>query len=84
MATEQIANARSAKIRECLKRAGPIEGEDYIMTVRFAEGDYARLLEIIRDLDRSEASCLRHRGQWSPANPQADAERTDGLHGHCN
>jgi putative ABC transport system substrate-binding protein len=52
MATEQIANARSANIREGLKRAGLIEGKDYSMTVRFAEGDNARLLEIVRDLDR--------------------------------
>lgn len=50
-ATEQIAIARSASIREGLKRAGLIEGKDYVMTVRFADGDYARLPEIIKELD---------------------------------
>ena len=47
---EQLANARSANIREGLKRAGFIEGKDYVMTLRFADGDYARLPEIIKDL----------------------------------
>ncbi|MBR1092677.1 ABC transporter substrate-binding protein [Bradyrhizobium manausense] len=52
MATEQIANARSANIREGLKRAGLVEDKDYIITVRFAEGDSVRLQEIVRELDR--------------------------------
>ncbi|MDA9436099.1 ABC transporter substrate-binding protein [Bradyrhizobium sp. CCBAU 51627] len=51
MATEEIATARSASIREGLKRSGLIEGKDYVMTVRFAEGDYARLPEIVKELD---------------------------------
>jgi hypothetical protein len=35
---EQLANARSANIREGLKRAGFIEGKDYVMTLRFDQG----------------------------------------------
>jgi putative ABC transport system substrate-binding protein len=51
MSTEQIATARSASIREGLKQGGLIEGKNYVMTMRFADGDYARLPEIIKDLD---------------------------------
>jgi putative ABC transport system substrate-binding protein len=49
--TEQIVSARSASIREGLKQAGLIEGKDYVMTQRFADGDYARLPEIVKELD---------------------------------
>ena len=49
--TEQLATSRSASIREGLKQAGLIEGKDYVMTLRFADGDYARLPEIIKELD---------------------------------
>jgi len=49
--TEQLATARSASIREGLKQAGLIEGKDYVMTLRFADGDYARVPEIIKELD---------------------------------
>ena len=49
--TEQLATARIASIREGLKRAGLIEGKDYVMTLRFADGDYARLPEIIKEVD---------------------------------
>jgi putative ABC transport system substrate-binding protein len=48
---EQLTIARSASIREGLKQAGLIEGKDYVMTVRFADGDYARMPELIRELD---------------------------------
>lgn len=51
VSSEQIALARSASIREGLKRAGLIEGKDYVMTLRFADGDYARLPEIVKELD---------------------------------
>ena len=51
LSTEQIVNARSVSIREGLKQAGLIEGKDYVMTLRFADGDYARLPEIVKDLD---------------------------------
>jgi putative ABC transport system substrate-binding protein len=50
MSTEQLATARSANIREGLKQAGLIEGKDYVMTARFADGDYTRLPEIAKDL----------------------------------
>ena len=51
MSTEQLATARSASIREGLKQAGLIEGKDYVLTLRFADGDYARLPEIIKEVD---------------------------------
>ena len=49
--SEQLTTARSASIREGLKQAGLIEGKDYVMTLRFADGDYARLPEIIKEVD---------------------------------
>jgi putative ABC transport system substrate-binding protein len=49
--TEQLATARSASIREGLKQAGLIEGKDYVMTLRFADGDYSRLPDIVKELD---------------------------------
>ncbi|MBI5322361.1 ABC transporter substrate-binding protein [Bradyrhizobium sp.] len=49
--TEQLANARAASIREGLKQAGLIEGKDYVLTLRFLDGDYARLPEIVKELD---------------------------------
>lgn len=54
MSTEQIAIARSASIREGLKQADLVEGKDYVMTLRSADGDYAPLPEIIKDLDGSK------------------------------
>jgi len=51
MSTEQLATARSANIREGLKQAGLIEGKDFVLTQRFADGDYARLPEIAKELD---------------------------------
>jgi putative tryptophan/tyrosine transport system substrate-binding protein len=51
MSTEQLATERSANIREGLKQAGLIEGKDYVMTLRFADGDYGRLPEIGKELD---------------------------------
>lgn len=51
LSTEQLATTRSVSIREGLKQAGLIEGRDYVMTVRFADGDYARLPEIVKELD---------------------------------
>jgi putative ABC transport system substrate-binding protein len=49
--SEQSVTARSASLREGLKQAGLIEGKDYVMTLRFANGDYARLPEIVKELD---------------------------------
>lgn len=51
VAGEQMAAVRSASIREGLKQAGLIEGKDYVLRLRFADGDYARLPDIIKDLD---------------------------------
>jgi putative ABC transport system substrate-binding protein len=50
VAGEQMATARSASIREGLKQAGLLEGRDYVLRLRFADGDYARLPDIIKDL----------------------------------
>ena len=52
MSTEQVSTSRSASIRVGLKQAGLIEGKDYVMTLRFADGDYGRLPEIVKDMDR--------------------------------
>lgn len=49
--SEQLANARAALIREGLKQAGLIEGKDYVLTLRFLDGDYARMPEIVKELD---------------------------------
>lgn len=54
VAGEQMATARNASIREGLKQAGFLEGRDYVLRLRFADGDYARLPEIIKDLDGSK------------------------------
>lgn len=51
LATEQITITRSASLREGLKQSGLIEGKHYVMTLRFADGDYARLPEIVKELD---------------------------------
>ena len=38
MSNEKIVTARSASIREGLKQAGLIEGKDYVLTQRVADG----------------------------------------------
>ena len=38
VASEQLATARSASIREGLKQAGLIEGKDYVLRLRFIDG----------------------------------------------
>ena len=50
VAGEQTANARNASIREGLKQAGLIEGRDYVLRLRFVDGDYSRLPEIIKEV----------------------------------
>src|SRR5688500_11355894 len=49
--TEQVAASRTASLREGLKQAGLVEGRDYRLALRFANGDNARLLEYVRELD---------------------------------
>jgi putative ABC transport system substrate-binding protein len=49
--SEQVVTTRAGQIREGLKQAGLIEGKDYAMTVRFANGDNARLPDLINELD---------------------------------
>ena len=51
---EQVATARVASLREGLKQAGLVEGRDYRLTLRFANGDYARLQEYVKELDGSK------------------------------
>ena len=50
---EQVATARVASLREGLRQAGLVEGRDYRLTLRFANGDYARLQEYVKELDGS-------------------------------
>jgi putative ABC transport system substrate-binding protein len=50
-AGEQLATTRSASIREGLKQAGLIEGTDYVLMLRFSDGDLARVPEIVKELD---------------------------------
>jgi ABC-type uncharacterized transport system substrate-binding protein len=49
--TEELAVPRVAALRLGLKQAGFIEGTHYVLTVRFANGDYARFPELARELD---------------------------------
>jgi putative ABC transport system substrate-binding protein len=51
---EQVTTARVASLREGLKQAGLVEGKDYRLTLRFANGDYARLQEYVKELDGSK------------------------------
>ena len=51
IAGEQMGTARNASIREGLKQAGLIEGKDYVLMLRFADGDLARVPEIVKELD---------------------------------
>ncbi len=48
---EQVATARIAALREGLKQAGLVDGRDYRLALRFANGDYARLQEYVREMD---------------------------------
>ena len=52
--TEQRANERAAQLREGLKQAGLIEGRNYALALRFADGDYARLPELAKELEGSK------------------------------
>jgi ABC-type uncharacterized transport system substrate-binding protein len=49
--SEQLATARTAQVREGLKQAGLVEAKDYVLTLRTANGDNARLPDIIKELD---------------------------------
>ena len=52
---EQVAAARVASLREGLKQAGLAEGREYRLTLRFANGDYTRLQQYVKDdLDGSK------------------------------
>lgn len=48
---EDIANERTAALRLGLKQAGLVEGTHYALALRFADGDYSRLPELVRELD---------------------------------
>src|ERR1043166_4882895 len=51
---EEVATARVASLREGLRQAGLVEGRDYRLTMRFANGDYVRMQEYVRELDGSK------------------------------
>jgi putative tryptophan/tyrosine transport system substrate-binding protein len=48
---EGIANERTAALRLGLKQAGLVEGAHYTLALRFANGDYARLPDLVKELD---------------------------------
>jgi putative tryptophan/tyrosine transport system substrate-binding protein len=48
---ERAATERTKWLREGLKQAGLIEGKDYVLTLRFASGDNARLAGLAKELD---------------------------------
>jgi putative ABC transport system substrate-binding protein len=48
---EDFATERIAALRLGLKQAGFIEGTNYTLALRFANGDYSRLPEFARELD---------------------------------
>jgi putative ABC transport system substrate-binding protein len=47
---EDMATARTADLRVGLKQAGLVEGVDYVLAQRFANGDLPRVPELIREL----------------------------------
>ena len=48
---EATANDRAAVLRAGLKEEGFVEGREYALAVRFANGDYSRLPELASELD---------------------------------
>jgi len=67
---EQLVTARVASIREGLKQAGLIEGKDYGMTLRFANGDNARYLGFIKELDALKPRVWVAIGSFVPLHQQ--------------
>src|SRR4051812_5229848 len=47
---ESIAAERSVALRAGLKQAGLVEGTDYTLALRFANGDWSRLPELAKEL----------------------------------
>lgn len=54
VSTEQLGAARIASLREGIKQAGLVEGRDYLLTLRFANGDLSRMEEYVNELDGSK------------------------------
>ena len=48
--TEDLATARSAALRTGLKQAGLVEGTDYALALRFANGEWSRLPGLVKEL----------------------------------
>jgi putative ABC transport system substrate-binding protein len=48
--TEQMATERAAALRAGLKQAGLVEGADYALALRFADGEWSRLPELVKEL----------------------------------
>ena len=48
--SEEMTTERSAGLRVGLKQAGLVEGVDYVLALRFANGDLSRVPELIREL----------------------------------
>jgi putative ABC transport system substrate-binding protein len=48
--TEDIATERTGALRLGLKQAGLVEGVDYALAIRFANGNWSRLPELVKEL----------------------------------
>src|ERR1700751_5959476 len=48
--TEDIAAERTVALRLGLEQAGLVEGGDYALAIRFANGDWSRLPELVKEL----------------------------------
>lgn len=51
---EQAATSRVASLRDGLRQAGLVEGRDFRLKLHFANGDYARMKEFVKELDASK------------------------------
>jgi putative ABC transport system substrate-binding protein len=56
LAENAVTTRLGAQIRDGLKQAGLIEGKDYALTLRAANGDYSRMAEMIKELINSKPS----------------------------
>jgi putative ABC transport system substrate-binding protein len=52
--TEQLGASRIASLRAGIKQAGLVEGTDFLLELRFANGNYSRLQEYVKELDGSK------------------------------
>src|SRR5215470_2274213 len=48
--TENMATERAAALRAGLKQAGLVEGTDYAVALRFANGEWSRLPDLVKEV----------------------------------